>query len=195
MLNDCLADILQRFDDIRSRSRLSAEGEGANLFGSLKSAIESTEAVQSRPQLECDWSIGKGNWSAVPWVRLFDSRYSSRKKGLYCAYLFREDMTGVYLVVMQSVYRFSSRKGIQVLQNRAHDIAGGHLQGLPDGFGLGKNSEIDLRSTKQLPELYEAAVVIDKYYDRENMPDTSECHADLENVLSCYLELAKNTRS
>jgi hypothetical protein len=50
--------------------------------------------------------VGKGNWARVPWVAIIDARETDAPGGgIYCVFLFREDMTGVYVTLNQGVTR------------------------------------------------------------------------------------------
>lgn len=43
-------------------------------------------------------SAGIGYWTEIPWIDVFDREITeSAQKGYYVVYLFREDMSGVYL--------------------------------------------------------------------------------------------------
>src|SRR6266849_3256230 len=65
-------------------------------FVALKKAIEELPAVRNRPTLRVEWSVGKGNWARVPWLAIIDSREADAPTGgIYCVFLFREDMSGV----------------------------------------------------------------------------------------------------
>ena len=47
-------------------------------------------------------SVGNGRWAIIPWIVLFDTDISnSATNGIYIAYLFAEDMSKVYLSLMQ----------------------------------------------------------------------------------------------
>ena len=50
------------------------------------------------------FSIGQGNWAKVPWLAFLDARETdSTQRGVYPAYLFRQDGSGFYLVLAQGV--------------------------------------------------------------------------------------------
>ena len=50
-------------------------------------------------------STGAGLWATIPWVAFFNAANSSIQFGLYVVYLFRADMSGVYLTIGQGVSR------------------------------------------------------------------------------------------
>jgi len=74
------------------------------LFIKIKTAIESLPLLQDRRTLRVVPSVGKGNWARVPWLAVIDSREKDAPRGgVYCVFLFREDMTGVYATLNQGV--------------------------------------------------------------------------------------------
>lgn len=49
-------------------------------------------------------SYGKGRWTDVPWIAVFDSRITvSALKGIYIVYLFNKDTRELYLTLNQGV--------------------------------------------------------------------------------------------
>jgi 5-methylcytosine-specific restriction protein A len=49
-------------------------------------------------------SAGQGQWAQVPWVALFDRLITtSAQQGFYVVYLFRADLSGVYLSLNQGI--------------------------------------------------------------------------------------------
>src|SRR5262245_28983658 len=55
-------------------------------------------------------SVGQGNWARCPWISIFDvSITTTAQEGYYPVYLFREDMTGVYLSLNQGVTSIKDR--------------------------------------------------------------------------------------
>ena len=60
--------------------------------------------IKAPTRYKVEGSAGKGNWAGCPWVSIFDiSITESAQSGYYPVYLFREDMTGVYLSLNQGV--------------------------------------------------------------------------------------------
>ena len=60
--------------------------------------------IRAPTRYKVEGSAGKGNWAGCPWISVFDiSITESAQAGYYPVYLFREDMTGVYLSLNQGV--------------------------------------------------------------------------------------------
>ena len=63
----------------------------------LKNMITKTDEY-----LETHWSVGKGNWTQVPWFAIRDKRTkSSAQKGIGIVGLFKKDMSGLYFCIAQ----------------------------------------------------------------------------------------------
>jgi 5-methylcytosine-specific restriction protein B len=95
------------------------------------------------PTVIVKWSVGQGNWARVPWVAFLDSRLTdTTQKGIYLVYLFREDMQGLYLALIQGVTDVVAQPGItqaegrQLLRQRAELLRDNFRQLIEHGFHL-----------------------------------------------------------
>ena len=62
-------------------------------------------------------SVGNGRWAIIPWIVLFDTDISnSATNGIYIAYLFAEDMSKVYLSLMQGWTYYYNEFGTKIGQ-------------------------------------------------------------------------------
>src|SRR5215831_13840029 len=105
--SDGIRDDIERFmamyPDRRVRP-LATDQELWELITSLRNRLRRLPAVATRPTLRVDWSVGQGNWARVPWVAFIDTRITdTTQRGIYGVFLFREDMSGVYLTFNQGV--------------------------------------------------------------------------------------------
>lgn len=161
-------------------------------FPETLEAIISEVSVPDAPEYIIEGSAGQSQWARCPWVAVFDPVVTdSAERGYYPVYLFREDMTGVYLSLNQGVtdvreqYR-SKRKN--ALRARAADYRsrlGDHSDQFPE-------ATIDLRpsSASNYSADYEAGNIIAKRYEAGAIPDEQLLRADLLQVLALYDELA-----
>jgi 5-methylcytosine-specific restriction enzyme MrcB-like protein len=103
-IRDGLETILARYASARVNDTFAGH-ELWDIFKETQSALEATEAVRNRSEtLRVRPSMGQGQWGTIPWIALFDVRKTKTiQRGVYCAYLFREDMSGVYLALAQGV--------------------------------------------------------------------------------------------
>src|SRR5262249_37850801 len=103
-LHEGLQMVLQRYATARSSEPFGKQHALWQTFERLMGDLERSVAVAKRPNLKVTWSMGAGNWAKVPWIAFLDSRETSTtQRGVYCVYLFRQDMTGVYLTFNQGV--------------------------------------------------------------------------------------------
>src|SRR5215211_9370171 len=103
-IREGLETILARYASARANDTFAGH-ELWDTFKEMQSALETTEAVGKRSgTLRVRPSIGQGQWVTIPWIALFDLRETNTiQRGAYCVYLFREDMSGVYLALAQGV--------------------------------------------------------------------------------------------
>jgi hypothetical protein len=186
----------ESFDWILSNyadARASQFGKGHSVYQAFKvlgEQLAQTEPVRSRSSsLRVQASVGQGNWAKVPWIALMDSRNTkTTQRGVYCVYLFREDMSGVYVTLNQGVTEpkrnHGTKEGREILHRRADRIRG-LCDALPDeGFLL--DHSLDLRASTTLGRDYEHSTIAHKLYPRGSVPDDTDLIQDLEAVLTAY---------
>jgi len=60
--------------------------------------------ISDKERYKIDGSPGKGRWSNIPWIAIFDKLITnSAQSGYYPVFLFKADMSGVYLSLNQGV--------------------------------------------------------------------------------------------
>ncbi|CAG7646932.1 hypothetical protein PAESOLCIP111_05275 [Paenibacillus solanacearum] len=130
-------------------------------------------------------SIGQGNWANIPWIAILDKRISeTTQHGEYVCYLFAEDMSSVYLTLMQGVTApvkdHGKKEGYQYLQQKVQQ-----MRELLPLEHLQKDEHIQLTSSG-LGRDYQVSTVAYIRYDRDHIPDDDRLIADLENVMHNY---------
>ena len=141
-IRDGLVTILARYASARANDTFAGH-KLWDTFKETQSAIETTEAVGKRSgTLRVRPSMGQGQWVTIPWIALFDLRETNTiQRGAYCVYLFREDMSGVYLALAQGVTEPKKQYGNTALARehlraRAKDLrqyCGDRGEGSPPG--------------------------------------------------------------
>src|SRR6266446_4360938 len=102
-IRDDLERFMRMYPERRSRV-FATDQELWECITSLQNRLRALPAVAARPDLRVDWSIGQGNWARVPWIAFLDARVTdTTQRGIYGVFLFREDMSGVYLTFNQGV--------------------------------------------------------------------------------------------
>jgi MrcB-like, N-terminal domain/Mrr N-terminal domain/AAA domain (dynein-related subfamily) len=133
-----------------------------------------------------DASVGhSGNWAYVPWITLRRLDLAPTvQTGLYVAYLFRSDMSALYLSLNQGVTeaKTGSSGKLAALRQRATHYR--QLVSVPDRLRL---SEIHLPEPRTaLAANYEAAHVWGVEYRADDLPDPVTLRKDLDDMLSAY---------
>lgn len=152
---------------------------------SLKTHFAQSGPVSARPDVAVKVSVGQGGWSFVPWIALLDGRETtSTQSGVYPVFLFREDMSGVYLTVAQGTTELKK-------SGRAHMLT--HLDDTAARVRALASSELSVRQfaldntislgTGELARDYEASTIVHKLYERGSVPEDAEILRDLDAVL------------
>lgn len=156
----------------------------------VHSAIISAQLNLST-DFEIEGGAGQGDWARCPWVAIRDPEMTdSVQRGYYPVYLFREDMSGVYLSLNQGVTDIREQyksENKQALKSRASDYRS-RLGGTSERF---PEASIDLKpSSKQNYSAdYEAGNVVAKYYDAAALPSEQNLRDDLFGMLALYESL------
>jgi hypothetical protein len=190
-LSDQLEAILASYLQARQEGQGGPFGKDHPVWGEFQEAadrLEAMEPVVRRSSLKVGWSPGQGNWARVPWIALLDERETdTTQRGVYGVFLFRQDMSGVYLTWNQGVTKLKklhgTREARRILGDRATEFAGF----LPDDRrDFATDEGIDLRSDGGLGRDYEHSTIAYKLYETGSVPEDREIEADLEVVLQAY---------
>jgi 5-methylcytosine-specific restriction protein A len=134
-------------------------------------------------------SIGQGNPAEIPWICVFDLDItSSAQGGFYIVYLFKSDMSGVYLSLNQGWTQYERQFGTkegrtEISKNSNYAKA---LLKSDQGFSY---DPIDLKATKSLGKGYELGNICSVYYSAGSIPSEVEIINDLRNLIGVYREL------
>jgi 5-methylcytosine-specific restriction enzyme B len=183
---DDLEKILGQYLTAR-REQFGGQHPMSAVFKRLKARIEAHPSVMDDPNLHVTASVGRGNWAKIPWIAITGAGHSIQS-GVYCVYLFREDMSGVFATLNQGVTRpirdHGRERGHAVLKGRAEKLRA-HCEGLiSPGFEL--NNEIDLKASPGYGRDYEASTVAHKLYDTGSVPPDSVLDEDLDALIKAY---------
>ena len=194
-----LEAVLAAYEEARAADRFTRAHPLADTFRRLHGALARLPPVASRPTLEADWSAGVSRWARVPWLALLDTRETrSTRQGVHAAYLFREDLSGVYLVLTQGITEPRRQLGGPVaratLRQRAADLRAFGRGLAARGFHL--DDLIDLRSADPaVGRDAEATVIAYRLYDTGSVPDDEVLAEDLEALLAAYDRYLRARRS
>ena len=195
-LQTLLERILTDYTHAREAEAFGRNSEMWLIFDQARNAIVQMDEVSRRATLSVKPSVGVGNWANVPWVGILDSRAAqSIRDGIYCVYLFRRDMSGVYVTLNQGVTapreKFGWQEAKSLLRSRAEKVRRFSDALVNAGFRL--DDAIDLRS-EGLGSDYEASTIAYKLYERGAVPDDDELRSDLGLALDAYERFIQSTR-
>lgn len=166
-----------------------------DLFTRICEDLKASDAVKAFPEVVLDWSIGKGTWAETPWVGLFDKRETIKPhKGFYVVFLFRRDMSGVYLAINEGVTEVDhdsegGSRGINMLLARSAEHRPKFARLSRYGFSVDGNT--DLRA-KARGRRYQASVVAYKLYERSHVPSDVQLHTDIQHILDGLTRYVEN---
>lgn len=158
-------------------------------FEELRLLLEQHAHQTGREHLQLEWSVGRGQWAHIPWFAIFDERETTRARaGVYITYLFREDMSAVYVALghgsLALVQQHGTKKAYEILGKRLKTIRAQVRWLTRSGFSLA--DDMDLRSSGKLGRDYEHSIIAHKRYDLGRMPEDAQIIADLDELFDAY---------
>jgi 5-methylcytosine-specific restriction protein B len=186
-VREALAAILSEYG--RARAEPFKQHPHAQRFEAIESVLSAALPPDLQASMHVSASRGNGNWAHVPWIAVLDSRETtSAQDGVYCVYLFRGDLSGVYLALGIGVTRLRRTLGparaAETTKERLAAIVP-YCKSLP-GLGFAMPASIDLRSSGTLAKAYEKACAASKFYSSDQLPDDDELTRDLSAAVAAY---------
>lgn len=181
--------ILRSYVTSRTKDTLDSGHALWDVGKRLQRTLEAADCVASRPHLRVRWSFGQGAWARIPWLALLDGRETkATSAGVYVIYLFREDMSGLYLTLNQGVAKLKHELGGEAaraaIRERASSLRSTCTLGGKTGFAVDGN--IDLHSPRADSKDYQLATVAHKFYAAGAVPPDDALLGDLAKVLGAY---------
>lgn len=149
-------------------------------------------------------SCGQGRKSECPWICIFNKNITkSAKEGIYCAILFKSDMSGFYLSLCLGMESFKEKFKSE-WENNLTKVANYFRSKIVNkDFNL---NSIDLKVNKNTRGYgYEVSNVIAKYYDislnnielEKGIKDLIDIYSDICNIIieTSYSEIIDNILS
>ncbi|WP_219835388.1 MrcB family domain-containing protein [Paenibacillus sp. R14(2021)] len=152
---------------------------GALVRNRIPEYLRSLDFIDSEYKVQ--GSIGQGNWVGIPWIAILDKRLNMTiQRGEYIVYLFAEDMSAVYLTLIQGVteplQRLKKKRAYPYFKQKSEEIRAIlplenlQLDDLVPGIG----------------DDYQAAIIASVRYERGQVPNDAQLLADLKNVVHNY---------
>lgn len=116
--------VLESYLETRTTTPCGGDTPIAQLFQELAESLRHVPSASGRPTVRVSYRFGKGNWAKVPGAAFLDEgETTTNLDGVYCVYLFRQDMTGVCLSFNQGVTRTKERHGTAEARRMLHERA------------------------------------------------------------------------
>ena len=164
----------------------------------LQAQLQSLSCVRSRPYIQVKWSLGKGNWAAVPWLALLNQNVTTTtQSGLYVVFLITQDLSTIYLALIEGmtdlVNELGQRSAAAALQERSE----GYRAQVPElaDLGLTLSGEIDLKTEGWRAKNYELGTVAFACFPANDLPSDEQLIGVLEALLAAYDRLVMVARS
>ena len=109
-MNNLINEVLKNY--IKYKTKVFKNNPmGQVLRNNLPSKIEELLSL-NKNTYTVNGSIGQGQWAEIPWISIFlNSITSTATNGYYLVYLFKSDMSGVYLSLNQGWTYFKNKYG------------------------------------------------------------------------------------
>jgi 5-methylcytosine-specific restriction protein B len=188
-LRDNLEKVMAEYVAARTGGQFGKTHELWGVFAELKKSFRLLGSVESNPNLRVKASVGQGNWTKVPWIAVLDERETdTTQRGVYVVFLFRQDMTGVYLTLAQGVTEPQKQLGLKearsFLHRRSAEVRT-YTQDLAD-YGFALDDRIDLKADPGLGADYADSVIAYKLYQKGNVPDDETIETDVAALLQAH---------
>ncbi|WP_260703262.1 MrcB family domain-containing protein [Edaphobacter flagellatus] len=152
---------------------------------------EVASLIEGDERYQVEGSAGRGVWTKVPWLAIFDITVtSSAQDGYYIVFLFKEDFSGVYLSLNQGVTTVKEQYGAEA-KEALRARSQGFLAVLGDKTRQMIKGQLDLVSSESsgLGTYYEHGNICAIYYERNELPTDDVFRRDLKTFLSLYKDL------
>lgn len=188
-MNKEIKEILDVYPEFRSTRPFKGPHKISDLFLNLRKQISELPFVKDNENLIVKSSYGKGNWAAVPWLAIMDTREtSSTQDGTYVVMLFGEKGEGVSIKIGQGVtklkHAIGAKGAIRELKIRADKIRGKYASPEFDHFDQTVDSEYS--ASTQLAQLYEQSTIFSKYYRVDEVAEDEQLKDVLEQLVRIY---------
>jgi 5-methylcytosine-specific restriction protein B len=180
--------VLSKYSTARKEEVFGAQHPIAQTLTSIERTIAAHLRAQPGNYLVKS-SMGRGNWATVPWIAVMDPRETrTTQRGLYVVYLFRSDMSGVYLTLNQGVTEpqetHGTREGRRILKARAAAVR--EFCTPLTTLGFRADDEINLHVSKGLGLDYQHSTIAYKLYEAAQLPADGTLLRDLDAAVEVY---------
>jgi hypothetical protein len=161
------------------------------------------------PSLKVKYSIGQGNFAAIPWIMISDPQITkSAQSGFYIAFLFSEDMQSVYLCIDHGVTDIvkdnGTAAGYDLLHEKNQQMRNIIRKIAPEIIDRHEFSpkQVQLGESTRAKEYARSVIIFNKYlkeyFERTNSFSQNdknivvELAADLDKYLEIYTKMVEH---
>lgn len=185
-----IGEILAEYASAREAAPFSGNNPVIGAFKRAVQSLQASGAIKKHPHVLVSYSAGQGNWAKIPWIALMDDRVTrTTQRGIYCVYLFAEDLSGVYLTLNQGVTepkrQLGPKAGRDFLRANVSELRKRVGTDLTRA-GYSVDDAIDLETSSTLGSDYEASTVAYRFYPRTHVPDSAQLAQELEFLIDTY---------
>jgi hypothetical protein len=190
--------VREKFLDIFSKYLLAQVDSEAfskmeSTFKGLERELSDIAELKGYVNLKVISHYGSSRSANVPWIVFNDN--SGKGKDVRVMFLFKADMSGVYLTINQGAGKIFSSTNPQ--SNYLHNLQeiscklSSNFSGLVK-FGFSDSRNVDLSQFDLIAKSYEMGTVIHKYYSKQTLPQEHQLVSDVQNILDSYNSFVKS---
>ena len=181
--------LLQLYPTARASTSFKGPHEVQREFQSLQADIENIAVIKSNPNLMVKYSYGKGNWAAVPWIAILDSRETTTTQdGTYIVLLFSEDGSACFCKLAQGVTAVKNSLGAKratiELGKRAADVRS--LFPEMENSRFETSGDARLGADKGVAKLYDASTIFSESWRQGEIPSDGYIQDSLCKLVEVY---------
>ena len=196
-LHNAIEKLMREYNRVYNHVR--ANDDWKNPFRNIISR-DIPELLQQSANISAPYQVvgsyGKGRWTAVPWIAVFDSRKTtSAQKGVYIVYLLNKDTQELYLT-----FEIAATEAMNVRQNPDGSAAFTGVVGNNDPELKAKLQKKADEIRKAIPDHYfckdalinsgaagyDSGAIYYKKYTLKNLPAGEQLIDDLHRMMSIY---------
>jgi hypothetical protein len=191
-LGAALANFMALYPQAR-RAKFNYAHPAVDALREAAALIEDLLPRSLGPNAFVRWSVGQGNWAAVPWISVLGvAGVETTQSGVYPVLLFQENLEAIELTIAQGVTKpkrdLGRRAAIEVLHDRANALRPEFRRLARSGFAF--DNKLDLGRSPLGRDYVESAVVHQRYR-ADDLPTSTISNA-LARLLRRYGEIAND---
>ena len=196
-IRDALSGVMSNYVQARTQQRIGKASVAWQQLMRARDVLAGSAVVAAHRRITVRASAGQGSWARIPWIALLHGGVTdTTRAGVYVIYLFRFDMSAVYLTLNQGVteplQRLGQAVGLAWVRGQAVELRERVSELARDGFELVE--PLDLHTDYATAQHYAASTIAHRCYARDSLPTDVEMLADAGRILDAYEGFANVAR-